>query len=194
MRILNAVLEKLERIVSDLMPPHGTHGLEHTMRVYRTCLALGESLGADMSILLPAVLLHDIVRDGEDHALASSIRAGDILRGLDYSEKSIEEISKTIGAHSFSAGRMPESLEAKILSDADKLDAMGALGVYRAAMYSAENERPLGDYVAHFSEKLLTLKDIIFTDEARRLSESRHRFLLAYLKQVEDELNPGSAV
>ena len=188
---MSAGLEKLERIVSDLMPPHGTHGLEHTMRVYRTCKALGKTLNADMSILLPAVLLHDIVRDSGDHASASSIKAGEILRGLHYSEKAIEAISIIIGAHSFSAGRMPESLEAKVLSDADKLDAMGALGVYRAAMYSAENGRPLDDYVAHFSEKLLTLRDMLFTDEARRLAESRHRFLLEFLEQIEGELGLG---
>lgn len=191
---MSAGLEQLERIVSDLMPPHGTHGLEHTMRVYRTCMALGKALGADMSILLPAVLLHDFVRDGEDHASASSVKAGEILRDLNYPENKIEKISKTIGAHSFSAGRMPESLEAKVLSDADKLDAMGALGIYRAAMYSAENGRPLDDYIAHFSEKLLTLKDMMFTDEARRLAESRHGFLLNYLEQIEDELNPGKGV
>jgi uncharacterized protein len=184
-------LEKLERFVSGIIPPHGTHGLEHTMRVYRICMALGNALGADMSILLPAVLLHDVVRDSEDHAAASSVKARDILRDLDYSEKAIEKISKTIGAHSFSAGRIPESLEAKILSDADKLDAMGALGVYRAAMYSAENGRLLEDYVAHFSEKLLTLKDLIFTDEARRLAESRHRFLLEFLEQIGEELSLG---
>ncbi|MBL7080207.1 HD domain-containing protein [Candidatus Bathyarchaeota archaeon] len=188
---MSAGIEKLERIVSALIPPHGTHGLEHTMRVYRTCMALGKALGADMSILLPAVLLHDVVRDGEDHASASSVKAGEILRDLDYPEKAIKEISKTIGAHSFSAGRIPESLEAKILSDADKLDAMGALGVYRAAMYSAEHGRPLEDYIAHFSKKLLTLRDMIFTDEARRLAESRHRFLLEFLEQIEGELNFG---
>ncbi len=185
---MSAGLRKLERIVSDLIPPHGTHGLEHTMRVYRTCLAMGEAQEADMSILLPAALLHDIVRDGEDHASASSVKAGEILRGLHYSKEAINAISENILAHSFSAGRMPESLEAKILSDADKLDAMGALGVYRAAMYSAENGRPLEDFVAHFSEKLLTLRDLLFTDEARRLAESRHSFLLEFLKQIEDEL------
>jgi uncharacterized protein len=191
---MSAVLKKLENIVTDLIPQHGTHGLEHTMRVYNTCKALGKTLKADMSILLPAVILHDVVRDGEDHALASSKKAGDILRNLDYPEETIEEISKTIGAHSFSAGRIPESLEAKILSDADKLDAIGALGIYRAAMYSAEHERPLKDYIAHFSEKLLTLKDILYTDDARRLAESRHRFLLQYLAQIEDELTPMKAV
>lgn len=186
---MSARLEKLERIVSDLMQPHGTHGLEHTMRVYRTCMALGKAQEADISILLPAALLHDIVRDGGDHASMSSHKAGEILRELHYTEKAEAAISKTISAHSFSAGRVPESLEAKILSDADKIDAMGALGVYRAAMYSAENGRPLEDFVAHFTEKLLTLKDILFTDEAKRLAESRHTFLLGFLVQIESELD-----
>ena len=186
---MSAGLEKLERIVSDLMQPHGTHGLEHTMRVYRTCMALGKAQEADMSILLPAALLHDIVRDGGDHASVSSHNAGEILRELHYTEKAVAAISKTISAHSFSAGRVPESLEAKVLSDADKIDAMGALGVYRAAMYSAENGRPLEDFVAHFTEKLLTLKDMLFTDEAKRLAESRHTFLLGFLVQIESELD-----
>jgi uncharacterized protein len=188
---MDSRLEKLEKIVRETIPHHGTHGLEHTMRVYKTCQTLGESLGADMSILLPAVLLHDVVRGGEDHALASSVEAEDILQGLGYPDTAIEEISKIIAAHSFSAGRTPESLEAEILSDADKLDAMGALGVYRAAMYSAENERPLENYVAHFREKLLTLRDMMFTDEARRLAEPRHRFLLEFLEQIEGELSQG---
>ena len=186
---MDSRLEKLETIVRGRLPQYGTHGLEHTLRVYTTCQALGESLGADMSILLPAVLLHDVVRGGEDHALASSVEAGEILRGLGYPVKAIEEVSKTIAAHSFSAGRTPESLEAEVLSDADKLDAMGALGVYRAAMYSVENERPLENYVAHFREKLLTLRDMMFTDEAKRLAEPRHRFLLEFLDQIEGELS-----
>ena len=188
---MSAGLEKLERIVRDLIPPHGTHGLEHMRRVYETCMALGKALEADMSILLPAVLLHDIVRDGGDHASASSVKAREILRDLHYNEKAIEAISKIIGAHSFSAGGMPDLLEAKILSDADKLDAMGALGIYRAAMFSAENGRSLEDFVVHFSEKLLTLRDMIFTDEAKSLAESRHRFLLKFLEQIDGELNYG---
>jgi uncharacterized protein len=185
---MNSRLEKLESIVREIMPLHGTHGLEHTMRVYRTCQALGESLGADMSILLPAVLLHDVVRGGKDHAMASSVESKEILRGLGYPETAIEKISKTISAHSFSACRAPESLEAEILSDADKLDAMGALGVYRAAMYSVESERLLENFIAHFREKLLTLSDRLFTDEAKMQAEPRHRFLLEFLEQIEREL------
>jgi uncharacterized protein len=188
---MRAVLKKLERIVSKLIPSHGTHGFEHTNRVYKTCIALGNTLNADMSVLLPAVLLHDIVRVGENHACASSNMARDILRGLNYPEKAIMAISEIIRSHSFSAGKIPESLEAKILSDADKLDAIGALGIYRAAMYSTENRRLLEDYISHFSEKLLNLKEMMYTDEASRIAESRHRFLLVYLDQIEDELIQG---
>jgi len=186
---MDSRLEKLEKIVRNTIPQYGTHGLEHTMRVYETCKTLGESLGANLSILLPAVLLHDVVRGGEDHALASSVEAKGILDGLGYSHAAIDEISKVISAHSFSAGRTPESLEAEILSDADKLDAMGALGVYRAAMFSAERERPLEDYVAHFTEKLLTLRGMMFTDAARKLAEPRHRFLLEFLEQIQGEMS-----
>ncbi|RLI10695.1 phosphohydrolase, partial [Candidatus Bathyarchaeota archaeon] len=74
------------------------------------------------------------------------------------------------------------------LSDADKLDAMGALGVYRTAMYSAEHGRPVNEFVVHFHEKLLKLRSRMFTPEARRMAESRHRFMFDFLAQLDREL------
>jgi uncharacterized protein len=181
-------LEILKREAEKLMPRYGTHGFEHILRVYHICRKIGISTGADLSVLLPAALLHDIARDEVDHAYASSVKAGQILYSQSYPEDEIEAVVKTISSHSFTGGRAPDSLEAEILSDADKLDAIGAVGVYRAAMYSGEKGRLIDDFMSHFHEKLLTLKDGLYTEEAKRLAEPRQRFMLDFMEQLRREL------
>lgn len=172
----------------NLLPEFGTHGFEHTERVCRACRHIGGSVGAELSILLPAALLHDVGRGADDHALASAEIARNILVSKGYEMDKMEAVVEAISTHSFTGERGPASLEAKVLSDADKLDAMGALGIYRASMYGAEHGRSLDDFVAHFHDKLLNLKDRLFTAEARRMAESRHRFMLDFLAQLDMEL------
>jgi len=181
-------LEAIRAEVRKRLPLSGTHGFEHTERVYRACSYLGNGVGADLSILLPAALLHDVGRGADDHALASAEIARQILEAAGYERDKVEAVVEAISTHSFSGERAPATLEAKILSDADKLDAMGALGVYRAAMYSAEHGRPVNEFVVHFHEKLLKLRSRMFTSEARRMAESRHRFMLDFLAQLDGEL------
>ena len=167
---------------------NGCHGFEHTERVVGLCRVLGDRLGADLSVLIPAAILHDIGRGEDGHAEKGAEIAGIILKenGVPYDK--IERIVEAIRVHSFSERLEAASLEAQILSDADKLDAMGAIGVYRAGQYSGEHDRPLEDYVGHFHEKLLTLKGLLYTDEARKLAETRHRFMESYLEEFMKEL------
>lgn len=167
---------------------NGCHGYEHTERVIDLCRRLGESMGADMEILMPAAILHDIAREESDHAERGAVEAAKMLEEAGYSREKIPLIYDAIRVHSFSCGKKASTLEAMILSDADKLDAIGAMGVYRAAMYSGELKRPQEDFVAHFHEKLLTLKDLLYTEEARRLAEGRHRYMQAYLEEFVREL------
>jgi uncharacterized protein len=186
------ILEAIKREAEKRIPHYGTHGFEHTLRVFNLCKRIGFSRSADRSVLLPAALLHDIARDEGDHEQASSSKARGILESMNYPEDKIKAVADAISTHSFSGGRSPESLEAEILSDADKLDAIGAIGIYRAAMYSAENGRPIEAFIAHFHEKLLKLKDTLHTEEARRLADSRHRFMLDFLEQHSREQNINS--
>jgi uncharacterized protein len=167
---------------------NGCHGYEHTERVMKLCKVLGERLGADMSVLIPATILHDIGRGKYDHAEKGAEEAGIILKENGIPPDKIGRIVEAISVHSFSEGLEAASLEAQILSDADKLDAMGAIGVYRAGQYSGEHDRSLEDYVGHFHEKLLTLKDLLYTDEARKLAKNRHSFMESYLKEFVKEL------
>ncbi|OGD55668.1 hypothetical protein A3K81_04770 [Candidatus Bathyarchaeota archaeon RBG_13_60_20] len=167
---------------------NGCHGYEHTERVVELCKKLGTALNADMDVLIPAAILHDIARGQPEHAEKGAAEAEEVLMGAGFDQYKSRLICDAIRAHSFSGGEKAASLESLILSDADKLDAMGAVGVYRTAMYSGELNRPVDEFVAHFHEKLLTLKGLMHTEEARALAEGRHRYLLGYLKEFRREL------
>lgn len=185
---MDEMLDAIRAEARKLLPVFGTHGFEHTERVCRVSRHIGRRVEADISVLLPAALLHDVGRGTADHALSSAEVARRILETMGYERDKVEAVVEAISTHSFTGGRAPISLEARILSDADKLDAMGATGIYRAAMYSMEHGRLIEDFVAHFHEKLLKLREGLYTDEARRLAESRHRFMLEFLAQLNKEM------
>lgn len=185
-RELKNLWEAAERI----LPRFGSHGIEHTKRVYRLCLALGERLGADLEVLLPAAILHDIGRRPgvENHAEESARLSKELLAELDFEEPKNKEIINAIKDHSFSGGRRSRTLEGEILSDADKLDALGAVGVYRAATYGGEVGLSLGDFIRHFHEKLLRLPDLLYTEPAREMALQRRGFMVGYLRQLDREI------
>jgi len=182
------VIEKIREQAKRRTKPYGCHGWDHVERVYDLCCFIGEKEGGDLETLKIAALLHDIARDQRgDHAKSSAKEAERILRTLGFQQTKISRIVDAIKTHRFSGKSKPRTLEAKILADADKLDAMGAVGVYRAAAFGAEIQRPIQSTIDHFNEKLLKLKDMMYTKTARRLAEGRHKFMLAYLKQIEKE-------
>ncbi|MBQ1246759.1 MAG: phosphohydrolase, partial [Clostridiales bacterium] len=86
-------------------------------------------------------------------------------------------------------GKTPDSLEGKIVQDADRLDAMGAIGIARTFAYGGKHGRPLDGGIEHFHEKLLLIKDEMNTQTARELAESRHAFLEEFLARFEEENN-----
>jgi uncharacterized protein len=182
------ILENLKEETKKLQNLYGTHGFEHSERVFETCKFLGSSLGADMSVLLPAALLHDIGRMKDNHANAGAKITGSILRKYGFGTQHIKKIKDAIKSHSFTAKDPPNTLEAKILSDADKIDALGALGIYRAATYSGENPRSIIDFIKHFHEKLLKLNELLYTEEAKNIAEDRKKFMLNYLNQLNKEI------
>ena len=181
-------LAKMRDEVQRSTPPYGTHGYEHIDRVYNTCLHIGKIEGADMRILLPAALLHDVARGEQNHAKAGGEKAKPILQRYGYSSDEIEKITKAISTHSFSGKKPPLTLEGKILSDADKLDALGSLGIYRTAVYSGEHARPIDNFIAHFHEKLLRLEGLLFTVEAKRMARDRIEYMGEFVKRLEREL------
>ncbi len=188
MKLNQIPFEKLKEESSKRQQPYGSHGYEHTERVYNLCLYLGKVLNADQTILLPAAILHDICRGEENHAEAGAATAALILKKFGFDENKIQRIQKVIISHSFTAGEIPESLEAKILSDADKLDALGALGIYRTAAYSGEYPRPITDYIEHFHNKLMKLDSLLNTSEAKQIAIERKKIMMLYLTHLDREL------
>ena len=105
------------------------------------------------------------------------------------SEEKIDRICEVIHSVSFSQNkdRRPEMIEAQVVYDADRLDAMGAIGIARTFAYGGEHGRPLEESVQHFYDKLLLLKDLMNTGTGKALAEKRHAFLEAFLKEFEEE-------
>ena len=136
-----------------------THDFDHVLRVYHLAERIGQAEGADMAVLRAAALLHDIARRDQDagrvpeHAAEGARRARQILAGQP--PEFVEAVAHAIETHRFRVDRPPQTLEAKILYDADKLDSIGAVGVARAFAYSAHRgtalvgrprcRRPYGD-------------------------------------------------
>jgi uncharacterized protein len=181
-------LAKIKEEILHSTQPYGTHGYEHIDRVYNTCLHIGMIERADLKILLPAALLHDIAREEKNHAEVGAEKAKLILKRYGYTPIEIEKITDAISTHSFSGNKSPASLEGKILSDADKLDALGALGVYRTAVYSGEHARPIEDFIAHFHDKLSKLERLMFTIEGKKIAKERTKYLTEFVNRLAREL------
>ena len=165
------------------------HDAEHSLRVYKNALSIAASYPeADMDLISLSALLHDV----DDHKLfhtENNANARTFLKEQKVPEDKIEEIVAIINCVSFSKnkGKTPETIEGKIVQDADRLDAMGAIGIARTFAYGGKKGRSLNDSVQHFYDKLLLLLDTLNTDEARDLARSRHEFMLKFLEELEKE-------
>ncbi|MCQ1538118.1 HD domain-containing protein [Methanocalculus taiwanensis] len=185
-------IDLIRQHVQAFLQESGSHGFDHTARVTRLCRRIGLSEGADMAVIIPAALFHDIARPLEEetgirHEEQGAEMAEAYLRSAGYPGDMIHSICHAIRSHRYSSGIAPATLEAEILSDADKLDAMGAVGIARTFMQAGEDGTGIPGAVAHFHEKLLKLKDRMYTDTAREIAEERHAFLVAFLEGLEGE-------
>ncbi len=167
----------------------GGHDAAHSLRVYRNALLIADGEpGCDTELVALAALLHDT----DDHKLfrtENNANARSFLTVQKVAPEKIERICEAINAVSFSQnrGRRPETLEGRIVQDADRLDALGAIGIARTFAYGGEHGRSLDESVAHFHEKLLLLKDELNTEAARRIAEPRHALLERFLEEYEKE-------
>lgn len=151
--------------------------------------------GADIDVVLAAALLHDVGRSGENtlgvhHAELSAELATLILRGAGFPADKIDSVRRAVLEHSYSRGAKPSSVEACVVSDADKLDALGAIGFYRMALVSGELGRPPGDAVNHFYEKLSRLPGLMCTRAGRARAEKLAERLRVMVEWLWEELEP----
>ena len=189
-----------------------SHGIDHVRRVVASARRIAEAEGARLEVVLPAAWLHDCVaieKDSPDRAEASTLaadRARRLLEEIGYPDALLDDVHHSIRAHSFSAGVSPESLEARVVQDADRLDALGAIGIARSfavggrlglAICSGSDpfcrERRPDDSrstLDHFFAKLLRLPETMQTAAGRAEAERRTSFVRSFLEQLESELPP----
>ena len=186
-----------------------SHDFQHIERVYQNAevLLLSEPT-ADKEVVRLAVLLHDV----SDKKYADSKEAEDrLIEGLPLAEDKKQHIRDVIASVSFSGGNeLPATtIEAKIVRDADRLDAIGAIGIARTFAYGGAKGRKLYDAeeearlemteeeyygkntssVTHFYEKLLLLKDMMVTEKGKEMAKERHEFMVAFLQQLKNEVD-----
>jgi uncharacterized protein len=186
------------------------HGIEHVQRVVANAIGIARGTEAVMEVILPAAWLHDCVwvpKNSPQRSQASRLAAhcaGAYLSEIDYPDEYRSAIAHCIAAHSFSAGLPCETLEARIVQDADRLEAVGAIGLARCLMtggamgqrlYDPQEpfpyHRPPRDgeqSVDHFFAKLLGLHRTMQTESGRAEAVRRTEFLKAFLEQLAMEL------
>jgi uncharacterized protein len=180
--------ETFEKIAGELMK-NPTHDFEHAQRVCAISIRLAREEHADEDVVKAAALLHDVgySLDEKEHEGKSIEVARSLLDMTDFPKEKKEKVLQCIREHRFSKGEKAMSLEAEILQDADRLDAIGAVGIARCFLWSGEHRKVLKEAVKHFDEKLLKLKDMMNTEGGKRMAEERHRFMLDFLKELECE-------
>ena len=186
------------------------HDYFHTLRVYKTATRIAEAEGADVATVSLAALLHDVDdRKLSPETCVNKDKARAFLRENGASEASIETICKIIAEVSFSEGIVPDTLESQCVQDADRLDALGAVGIARTFAYGGSHHREMynpdippkinmskeeyanskSTSINHFYEKLFQLRDLLNTSSAKQIAEYRENFMHNFVNEFLSEWN-----
>ncbi len=203
---MQEIREEVKSFFGDVNP---AHDWKHVKSVENLSEKLAEEEGADQKIVKASVLLHDIGRKKEDegeienHAEWGAEKAQEILEGFGYDEGFIEEVKHCVMSHRYSKDPEPETLEAKVLSDADNLDALGATGIARTFTYGGEHGRVIADpelpadedpessgsnSFNHLQKKILNLKSRMYTGSGLDVAEDRHSYVESFVERFKDEM------
>jgi len=196
--------------LSEIMVSDPAHDISHIKRVVQNTLQLTESENGNIAVTLPAAWLHDCVSVPKDSPLrnqASKLAAKEAVRFLEsvgYPVDLLAQVYHAIEAHSFSANIATETLEARIVQDADRLDAVGAIGISRCLLTGGSMGTPLYDpadpfadkrdlddrryTLDHFYCKLMGLATTMKTDAGRAEAEKRTDYMRAFLQQLGSEI------
>ena len=204
------LLDQTALFIRNLLEGEGSgHDWWHIHRVRNNAIHIAKAYEVNRFVVEMAALLHDIA-DHKLHGGDEEIgprKAREWMKGLEVEENIQEQVIQIMEELSFSKGKTPTSFEGKIVQDADRLDAIGAIGIARTFAYGGFKKREiynpeippisyasLEDYkkntnptLNHFYEKLLLLKDMMNTEEGFKMAEQRHEFMESYLQQFYDE-------
>ncbi len=204
-------LKSLQDMVKEKIKNDPAHDFDHIMRVYKNAQQLCKKEKANEKLVLSAVLLHDIVsypksdKRSKFSSLESANKARKILSKMDgYSLDEINVICDAILNHSYTRGKIPNSIEGKILQDADRLDALGAIGIARVFAVGGSEKRPFYNHVDpfcknripndkvwtidHFYQKLLKLELLMNTKSAKIEAKRRTKILKSFLLDLKKEI------
>ena len=208
------MIDKTKEFVKNKLYGEGSgHDWFHIERVYNLAKYIGKKEKADSFIVEMCALLHDI--DDWKFSNTNDIQTTvteNFLKSINIDESSLEQIIKIIQTMSFKGGIVDSTqttIEGKVVQDADRLDAIGAIGIARTFAYGGHKNRLIYDpdikpmdfksleevknaenhTINHFYEKLLKLKDLMNTDTAKELAEKRHKFMENFLEEFYEEWN-----
>ncbi|MEN6314741.1 MAG: HD domain-containing protein [Clostridiaceae bacterium] len=204
------IYAKIEKYMLSCMND-GAHDCQHIYRVLYSALDLSTEFSVDKDVVIAASLLHDIGREEQfrnpecDHAIIGAQMAYDYLKGIGWPEDKASHVKACISTHRYRNDNLPSSIEAKILFDADKLDAAGTLGIARTLAYNGIVSRPLycvdesGDVLdgnsneedSFFKEYNWKLKNVygrFFTDRGKRLAEERRKASIDFYESMYREV------
>ena len=206
MEIKETFFKELKEKILSNFEEGGSHAFDHTERVYNLALKIGKKENADLDVIGAAALLHDVARLKEDnkevecHAESGSEIAEKILKEMNFPEDKIKNVVHSIKVHRHSKGLIAKTKEAKIIQDADRLDALGAMTIARMFSTGGKMDRPLykpdipfgeikkgydSDSTIHgFYAKILKIKPENFNTEfAKKLAKGRYLFVENFLNQ-----------
>ena len=205
------MFEQIKKQIVGFFDKNSSHDLDHTMRVYNMCIYIGKKEWADLEILEIASLMHDIWRPKQHetkgricHAEYWAILTKKILEDLWLEKEKIDHVVDCISTHRFRKWNNPETLEAKILFDADKLDSIWAVWIWRAFMYANEvgarlhndKDTNLENTKEHSSEdtafreymfKLIKVKNKLFTQTAKNMAKKKHKTMVRFFDSLNEE-------
>ena len=206
MSVFNSIINDVRKIIVN----DPAHDFEHIMRVYKNAQKLCKQEKVNEKLVLCAVLLHDIVsypksdKRSKNSSIDSAKKAKTILKKYNFTENEIILISEAIRDHSFSQKRTPQTIEGKILQDADRLDALGGIGIARVFATGGLLKRPFYNSddpfckkrnpddkiwtLDHFFQKLLQLESLMNTKSGKLEAKKRTRVLKEFLKQLKQEI------
>ena len=204
------VINSLKQEVYNLMINDSAHDFDHIMRVFKNAQKICKKENARENLVLSAILLHDIVSypKSDQRSKSSSIKSAGkskkILKKFNFTKEEIQIISDAIRDHSFSRNKIPMTLEGKILQDADRLDAIGAIGIARVFAVSGSEKRPFYNVkdpfcknrtpndkiwtLDHFYRKLLKLEFLMNTKSGKIEAKKRTKVIKDFLNELKKEI------
>ncbi len=186
------IKETFDYVRKELKNDYSGHDIDHINRVYKLGCEILEKVNCNHLIVKLALILHDI-----DDPKVTKINTSDCKKARIYLKKQkleenlIKDICNIINKMSFSKNKEEKqklSLEGMIVQDADRLDAIGAVGIARTFQYGGQHNRNMMNTIEHFDDKLLKLYDLLNTKEAKEVGKQRHEFLISFYNQFHKEV------